>query len=172
MSSIYSVAILSNTCFLLSPGIDFVLIKECFWTKKIRIIIITFTKYWKQYSTEIRDKRTFLTAGTIGSRFQLSLRWTEGRTVRDYTSRMLPSKLPNLICELCFLGLRSLIASVACYWRTGSCESAARSSTTLELNVFGETSLLSHGLYLQLITSVCCRVWELVYVVSNLCLED
>ena len=30
----------------------------------------------------------------------------EGRSVRDYTSHVLPNKLPNLIGELCFLGFR------------------------------------------------------------------
>ena len=85
LSSPLSVAILSNMCCLLCPGIDFVLVGECFGPK---IMLIALTKYWKQYSTEIRDKRTFLAAGTIGSLVQLCLRLTEGRTVRDYISRM------------------------------------------------------------------------------------
>ena len=88
MSSPFSVAILSNTCFFLSPGIDFVLVGKCSLTKKRVIIIIALTKYWKQYSTEIRDKRTFLTVGTIGRRVQLSLSWTGWRSVRDYILRL------------------------------------------------------------------------------------
>ena len=98
MSSTFSVSILNNLCFLLSPGYYFILECEFYWTKyKINYNNTNnncVNKVLKAMRNQlIRDKLSVWTPSTICSRVQLSLRHqVDGRT---FCSRLFITRAPK-----------------------------------------------------------------------------